>query len=164
MVNIKILFIILTFLGMSGFSFSQELKEPADFLPADFHQDRRALLREKMPKKSVAVFFANPVRNRANDVDYIYHQDPDFYYLTGYREPHAVLLIFKDMQQTRNGNQYNELIFVQPKNPFAEQWTGERLGAEGVRDQLKFEDAFANKDFGAYEIDFASFDQVLFYD
>jgi Xaa-Pro aminopeptidase len=30
-----------------------------------------------MPKNSVAVFFGNPVRNRANDVDYVY-QDPDF--------------------------------------------------------------------------------------
>jgi Xaa-Pro aminopeptidase len=30
-----------------------------------------------MPKNSVAVFFGNPVRNRANDVDYVHHQDPD---------------------------------------------------------------------------------------
>ena len=164
MIKVKILSTILIFFGMSGFCFSQEPNEPADFLSADFHKQRRELLRDKMPANSVAIFFANPVRNRANDVDYIYHQDPDFYYLTGYREPHAVLLIFKDFQQTQTGNQYNELIFVQPRNPRAEQWTGIRLGTDGVREKLEISEAFDNKDFAAYEIDFDGFDQVLFYD
>ena len=50
---------------------------PTDFLSKDFHAERRQKLREKMPPRSVSVFFANPVRNRANDVDYVYHQDPD---------------------------------------------------------------------------------------
>ena len=35
-----------------------------------------------MPDNSVAVLFSAPIRNRANDVDYIYHQDPNFFYLT----------------------------------------------------------------------------------
>jgi len=60
---------------------------PKDYLTKEFHKGRRDALRAKMPTNSVAVFFANPVRNRANDVDYVYHQDPDFYYLTGYKEP-----------------------------------------------------------------------------
>ncbi|MBT8272965.1 MAG: aminopeptidase P N-terminal domain-containing protein, partial [Bacteroidia bacterium] len=63
---------------------------PTDYLSSEFHKNRREALRQKMPENSVAVFFANPVRNRANDVDYVYHQDPNFYYLTGYKEPHAV--------------------------------------------------------------------------
>ena len=49
----------------------------SDHLTADFHAQRRTALREKMPTNSVALFFANPIRNRANDVDYIYHQDPN---------------------------------------------------------------------------------------
>ncbi|HYI77162.1 MAG TPA: aminopeptidase P N-terminal domain-containing protein, partial [Chryseolinea sp.] len=83
---------------------------PTDFLTQDFHRGRREALREKLPPNSVAVFFANPVRNRANDVDYAYHQDPNFYYLTGYKEPDAVLLIFKDKQTAKNGTQYDEII------------------------------------------------------
>ena len=79
-----------------GFSFLSAQEKPADFLKAEFHKTRRDAVRDKMPANSVAAFFTNPVRNRANDVDYVYHQDPDLYYLTGYREPHAVLLIFKD--------------------------------------------------------------------
>ncbi len=45
----------------------------------DFHKTRRTALRKELPPNSVAVFFANPVRNRANDVDYVYHQDPNFF-------------------------------------------------------------------------------------
>ncbi|MDZ7645801.1 MAG: aminopeptidase P N-terminal domain-containing protein [Cytophagales bacterium] len=78
--------------------FAQEADLPNDFLSKDFHKERRAKLRANLPANSVAVFFANAVRNRANDVEYVYHPDPDFYYLTGYKEPDALLFIFKDMQ------------------------------------------------------------------
>lgn len=142
--------------------FSQEL--PKDFLSNEFHKERRDLLREKLPANSVAVFFANPVRNRANDVDYIYHQDPNFFYLSGYKEPHAALLIFKEMQNDTGGNQYNEIIFVQPRNARAEMWTGRRLGDLGTKDQLAFEQAFNNSEFTSYELDWGKFDKIMFYD
>ncbi|MFM7486999.1 MAG: aminopeptidase P N-terminal domain-containing protein, partial [Cytophagales bacterium] len=96
----KLLFIALIVFGYSAFG--QNLDLPADFLSKDFHKNRREKLREKLPLNSVAVFFASPVRNRANDVDYVYHQDPDFFYLTGYREPNAVLFIFKENQTAAN--------------------------------------------------------------
>lgn len=137
---------------------------PTDFLSKDFHQERRAKLREKLPANSVAIFFANPVRNRANDTDYMYHQDPNFYYLTGYKEPHALLLIFKDKQTAANGTRYDEIIFVQPRNAMAEMWTGRRLGDEGVKNTLGLEQSFNNTEFKKYNVDFSKFDQVLFYD
>lgn len=137
---------------------------PNDFLSKDFHRDRRVKLREKLPANSVAVFFANPVRNRSNDVDYTYHQDPDFFYLTGYREPNAVLLLFKDKQSAANGKSYDEIIFVQPRDEQAELWTGRRLGDEGVRARLGLDQAFNNVEFNKYNVDFAKFDQVLFFD
>ena len=55
-------------------------------LTPNFHKSKRDALRSKMPANSVAVLFANPVRNRANDVDYVYHPDPNFYYLTGFKD------------------------------------------------------------------------------
>jgi Xaa-Pro aminopeptidase len=92
--------IIIFSLLLSGFvTLAQNPDMPTDFLSKEWHKERRQKLREKLPANSVAVFFANAVRNRSNDVDYVYHQDPDFYYLTGYREPNAVLLIFKDKQK-----------------------------------------------------------------
>lgn len=135
---------------------------PTDYLSAEFHKSRRDALRSSMPKNSVAVFFANPVRNRANDVDYIYHQDPNFYYLAGYNEPHAVLVLFAENQTNSEGATYNELIYVQEKNPQAEQWTGKRLGIEGAKNQLGFDMAFNGSEFNASGIDYSKFDKVLF--
>ena len=83
---------------ISSYLLAQSPDLPNDFLGKAWHKERRANLRASMPANSVAVFFANAVRNRSNDVDYVYHQDPNFFYLTGYREPEAVLLIFKYKQ------------------------------------------------------------------
>lgn len=130
-----------------------------DLLNKDFHKGRREALRALMPEGSVAVFFAAPVRNRANDVDYEYHQDPDFYYLTGLTEPNAVLVIFKEKQKFADGN--TEMIFVQNRNPSSEVWTGRRLGTDGVEKQLGIKPALVNDDFHKSGIDFGKFDKVF---
>ncbi|MFV8371955.1 aminopeptidase P N-terminal domain-containing protein [Flavobacterium sp. LB2P74] len=135
---------------------------PNDYLSAQFHKERREALRAKMPENSVAVFFGNPIRNRANDVDFIYHQDPDFYYLTGYKEPNSVLIIFSNVQTNKDGKSFHELLYVQEKNPRAEQWTGVRLGTEGAKKELGFENAFNGAAFLNSGIDYASFDTVFF--
>lgn len=135
---------------------------PTDYLSAQFHKERREALRKKMPKNTVAVFFGNPTRNRANDVDFIYHQDPNFYYLTGYNEPNCVLVIFSENQTNKEGKTYNEILYVQEKNPKAEQWTGIRLGIEGAKNNLGFDTAFNGKDFLKSGIDFYSFSTVFF--
>jgi len=137
---------------------------PQDFLSSEFHKSKRDELRNLMPKNTVAVFFANPVRNRANDVDFVYHQDPDFYYLTGYREPNAVLLVFSDDQTNSKDEKYDELIYVQKRDPRAEQWNGKRLGVEGVKSTLGFDNVFNGEAFENAEIDFSSFESVLFFD
>lgn len=143
---------------------AQNADLPSDFLSKEFHSERRQKLRDKLPANSVAVLFANAVRNRANDVDYFFHQDPDFLYLTGYKEPNSVLLIFKDLQTANNGAQYNEIIFTQARNARAEMWTGRRLGKEGVKSSLGFEQAFDATEFSRYNVNFSKFDQVLFFD
>ena len=160
-----ILFRTLLFLSAllaTGNTFSQG-DMPTDFLSKDFHAERRQKLREKMPPNSVSVFFANPVRNRANDVDYVYHQDPDFYYLTGYREPNSMLVIFKEKQKF-GGAEYDEIIFVQSRDERAEMWTGRRLGPGGVTTKLGFKVALNGAEFSRYPIDFSKFSQVLFHD
>jgi len=149
--------------AMSMSVFGQPLM-PTDFLNSAFFKDRRDKLREKMPPNSVAAFFASAVRNRANDVDYVYHQDPTFYYFTGYKEPNAVLLVFKEMQTASNGAQYNEIVFVQPRDERAEMWTGRRLGAAGVKEKLGFDFSFDNKEFKKYNVDFSKFASIMFND
>lgn len=137
---------------------------PQDYLSKDFHKNRRDALRATMPANSVAVFFANATRNRSNDVDYVYHQDPNFYYLTGYKEPHAVLVLFSEMQIDDQNQPYNELLYVQERNAKYEQWTGYRLGIEGAKQKLGFSHVFNGSTFLNSEIDFAKFDLVLFND
>jgi len=137
---------------------------PADYLPVSFHQGRRDALREKMPANSVMLVYAYPTRNFSNDVDYLYHQNPDLYYFTGYREPNALLLVFKDPQVDSAGNTYTSLFFVQKRNAAAEQWTGKRLGAAGAKEKLGFSHAFNGEEFKNYPVDFSKFDKILYQD
>ena len=134
---------------------------PTDYLSKEFHKERRDILRSKMPKNSVAVVFANPLRNRANDVDFIFHQDPNFYYLTGYREPNAVLVLFSENQTDDNGDSYNEILYVQKRDARAEQWNGKRLGIEGAKQELGFNTAKNGEDFIKDAIDFKKFDKLF---
>ena len=135
---------------------------PEDYLSSEFHKSRRDALRAKMSKNSVAVFFANAERNRSNDVDYVYHQDPNFYYLTGYKEPNAVLVIFSENQINDDGKIYNEILYVRERDPKKEQWTGYRLGVEGAKKQLGFKMAFNGREFLDSGIDYTKFEKVMF--
>ena len=134
---------------------------PADYLTADFHAGRRDALRQIMPDKSVMVVFAYPTRTFSNDVEYLYHQNPDMYYFSGYKEPHSLLLIFKEEQTDSVGNKYKELLFVQKKNPQAEQWTGKRLGTEGAREKLGLNSVFNAGEFNNFSIDFPKFTKII---
>ncbi|WP_375239362.1 aminopeptidase P N-terminal domain-containing protein [Aurantibacter sp.] len=136
---------------------------PTDYLSKEFHKERREALRAKMPKNSVAVLFSNPVRNRANDVDFIYHQDPDFYYLTGLKEPHSVLVVFSENQTNSEGVVYNDILFLQPKDPRAEMWNGRRLGADLAKTKLGFTYTLNTSTFIENTVDFNTFDNIIFH-
>jgi Xaa-Pro aminopeptidase len=132
-----------------------------DGLDAEFHKGRRDAFRALMPEKSAAVFFSSPVKNRSNDVDFVYHPNTDLFYLTGFREPNAALLIF-DTPVEVDGEMVNEVMFVQPRDEMAEMWNGKRLGTEGVKEKLGFEQVYLNSEFGkVLEGDFANFERVM---
>ena len=135
---------------------------PRDYLTKEFHAGRREALRQSMPDNSVVAVFSYPVRTFSNDVDYFYHQNPDMYYFSGYKEPHSLLLIFKDDQTDSAGYKYNEILFVQKRNAKAEQWTGRRLGTEGAKEKLGFNMAFNGDVFVKFAVDFSKFDKIIF--
>lgn len=151
-------FLLVTFLLLSQNGVSQI---PTDFLPSEFHKKRRAILRAKMPKNSVAILFSNPIRNRANDVNYVFHQDPNFYYLTGYRGPNAVLVLFSENYTDDKGSTYNEILYVQKRDANAEMWNGKRLGVAGAISELGFDVAANTEDFINSNINFKNFDVVF---
>ena len=153
--------LLCAFLFLPLLSQSQQTTEyPNDYLSPAFHAGRRAAFREKMPKNSVALFFASQVRVRNNDVDYVYAQSKNFYYLTGLDEPNSLLLIFKE-PVTILDKTGTEFIFVQPRNPQQETWTGKLLGVDGVKEKLKFENVFTNDKFAYNTIDISKIDTVL---
>ena len=84
---------------------------PTDYLSKEFHAGRREALRQLMPANSVTVIFSYPERVFSKDVSYVFHQNPDLYYFSGYKEPGAVLFVFKEMQGAADST-YNELFFV----------------------------------------------------
>lgn len=150
---------VLLFFNM--YLLSGQAKVPSEESLA-FHKSRRDALREKLPPNSVAVIFANPTRNRANDVDYVYHQDPNFFYLTGLREPQSVLLVFASEQQDEKGT-YKDKIYIQERDPSAEQWNGYRLGVEGVQ-KMGFDRVELRSEFVQNPPSFDAFDEVLIVD
>jgi len=147
-----------------GFSQSANSTEnlPKDYLSKEFHAGRRQALRDLMPANSVTVIFSYPDQVFSNDVNYVYHPNPDLYYFSGYKEPNAVLLIFKDVQADGDSS-YNELFFVRHRDPQREQWTGRRLGVDGVKAQLGFKRVYNSEAFVNFPIDFKKFSAV-FYD
>ena len=139
-------------------------EKPDDFLKPEFHQAKREQLRRIMPPNSVAVFFSNAVRSRSNDGFYKYHPDPNFYYLTGYLEPDAVLLIFKE-NQTINKKESNEIIFVRQHDALKELYDGARLGKEGAREKLKIQVAYRrHRNSRIFPSTFPNMTRFLFYD
>lgn len=154
------LFIIICIFSSSVAAIAQE-DLPTDYLPKEFHAGRRDAARQKMPPNSIMVVFAYPDRNYSNDVSYLFHQNPDMYYFTGYKEPHSMLLIFKEPQTMTDGKTYNEILFVQQRNPSREQWDGRRLGVEGVQENLGIKTVMNGKDFKDFNIDFSAFSKII---
>ncbi len=109
---------------------------PASTPPAPtaaFFRIHREKLLSKLPAGSIAVFHAAP--DRAADTRFdSWRQDSDFWYLTGLEEPAAIAVFLPGAARDRY------LLFVQPADFAAEQWTGWRAGIEG-----------AKKDYGASE-------------
>lgn len=133
---------------------------PTDFLSKEFHKGRREAFRNLMPANSVAIIFSYPERVFSKDINYNFHQNPDLYYLSGYKEPDAVLFIFKEPQGT--GETYNELFFVRERNASKETWTGRRLGVDGVKSKLGIATVYNGKDFKDFALDFKKFDKIIY--
>ena len=80
----------------------------------------------RMEPDSVAIIPSARERVRSNDTEYRYRQDSDFFYLTGFNEPEAVAVI----APAREGQRFT--LFVRPRDPERETWSGVRAGVEGA--------------------------------
>ena len=94
------------------------------------YKSRREDFLVQMKKSSVALLFSATQKTRSNDTEYPYRQDSDFYYLTGFKEDNAILVLLKGEKSVK------EILFVQKKDKSLELWTGKRLGAEGAKERF----------------------------
>jgi len=130
-----------------------------DKLPASFFKDRRIVFRENMPDNSIAFIFAAPIRNRSNDVNFEYHQNPNLYYLSGYEEPNSVLVITKNKIKI-DKYKTNEILFVQPRDKSREIWDGRRLGVDGTKLILEISTAINTSQFGKINFNLKKYSSI----
>lgn len=97
---------------------------------------RRRELMDLMEPNSIAIVPAAPVRTRSRDTEYPYRQDSDFFYLSGFAEPEAVLVLIP-------GRPHGEYVmFCRERDRTMEIWNGYRAGPEGVVKDFGADDAF----------------------
>lgn len=99
------------------------------------YQQRRQALMEKIGS-GTAIFRSAPMAVMHNDVEYTFRQDSDFYYLTGFNEPNAVAVFAPHHEE------HQFVLFVQPKDPEKEVWTGYRMGVEGAKERYGADEAY----------------------
>ena len=97
--------------------------------------ERRERFMEKM-KDGVAVVFAASETIRSNDTEYKFRQNSYFHYLTGFPEPDAVAVFLPGHPEHRY------VLFVRPRDPEKETWTGRRAGPEGAKERFGADAAF----------------------
>jgi Xaa-Pro aminopeptidase len=99
-------------------------------------QQRRARLAERIGT-GIAILPAAIERLRNADTVYEFRQDSDFYYLTGFDEPDAVLIVAPQRTAER------VILFLRPRDRSKEIWDGKRLGVEAAVDALGVDAAHA---------------------
>jgi Xaa-Pro aminopeptidase len=90
---------------------------------APIYAARRAHLASQLGAGGVAIIPTAPERGRSRDSDFAYRHDSYFFYLTGFTEPNAWLVLDASGRST---------LFCQPKDLVREIWDGYRLGPEAA--------------------------------
>ena len=96
---------------------------------ADYHARRVAL--SQKTQGGVVVLFASVEAEGQNDV-YGFKQDNNFFYLTGWTEPGAAVVIAPEVKPggSQPARPYTEILFLPAHNVTQEKWTGPKLGAD----------------------------------
>ena len=86
-----------------------------------------------MADKSVMILFSAEHKLYTNDVDYVFRQENNLYYLTNLKQAGATLVIKKE------GGKATETIYLPKRDPQQETWTGmmysneEAAGISGIK-------------------------------
>ncbi|HMS27640.1 MAG TPA: aminopeptidase P N-terminal domain-containing protein [Burkholderiaceae bacterium] len=101
------------------------------------YKARRARFAQSLGEGGIAIIPTATEKKRNRDSDFLYRFDSYFYYLTGFAEPNALLVI------TGSGQ---SILFCAPKDQEREIWDGYRLGPANAPDYLGVDSAFSYAD------------------
>ena len=104
-------------------------------MQAEYSQRRQQLMAKI--GNGTAIFRSAPTAVMHNDVEYTFRQDSDFFYLTGFDEPEAVAVL------APHHPEHQFVLFVRPKEPEKEVWTGYRCGVEGAKERFGAHEAYS---------------------
>ena len=111
------------------------MKSLAGITASEFARRRKQLMR-MVGDDAILVLPAAPERVRSHDTFYPYRQDSDFWYLCGFPEPEAVLVLVP-------GRKHGEtLLFCRERDPEREGWDGPRAGQDGAVEDFGMDDAY----------------------
>ncbi|MDB4969263.1 MAG: Xaa-Pro aminopeptidase [Myxococcales bacterium] len=99
------------------------------------YASRRQQLMERIGPRSVAIIGGKKLSVRNSDVEHRFRQTSDLWYLTGFTEPEALAVIAP-------GRSEKFTLFVRPRDPERETWTGRRAGVEGAQQKFGADQAF----------------------
>lgn len=92
------------------------------------YSDRRKKLAQQMQNNSVALLHAGHNQMRTSSAQHMFRTNNDFYYLTGFKEPEAVLALIKD-----NNGKLSYVLFSTAIDPVTAIWDGEKIGQERAK-------------------------------
>jgi len=109
--------------------------------PAAF-KARREKFMAMLPPDSIAILRSAPERTMTNDVEYLYRQNSDFYYLTGIDQENVTAVF---LPNAADGKKY--VLFLQPRDLRREAWAGTRVGPDEAPAAYGADAAFPHSEF-----------------
>ncbi|MFO1417679.1 MAG: Xaa-Pro aminopeptidase [Methylotetracoccus sp.] len=100
------------------------------------HRQRRRRLMQAMKKHGVAIIASASASHRNRDVEHPFRQDSDFYYLTGFNEPDAVIILVPGRKQGEF------VVFCREFDETLAVWVGRNAGLDGARETYGADEAF----------------------
>ncbi len=115
------------------------MKAATGIAAPEFARRRRQLMR-MAGDDAILILPAAPERVRSHDTHFPYRQDSDFWYLCGFPEPEAVLVLIP-------GRRHGEaILFCRERDPEREGWDGPRAGQQGAVETYGMDDAYPIED------------------
>jgi len=103
---------------------------------------RRGRVMDRLGPDAILILWSAPTIRYSPDVDYVYRQDSNLYYLTGLAQPETMLVLMPGNDGVRR-----EILFVKDRNPAQEHWSGRVLSIDEARSRTGIGTVLTNSQF-----------------